>query len=633
MSPVRRFGSGVLLALSLALGGCSGCWPQCLSSATSTEHERALTVEAVYPGADASTVMHEVAAVLEPQLTGIEKLTDMRSESAADGSYFLELFFQRGVDLKQARLLAQNRIALALPVLPHSVTRLGLALRDKRPSVIAILILSSPELTRDVRYLREYADRTLKAELMRPPAIDHVSALGGDRPRCRIWPDAEKMQSEGVQILDVARAFDGRNEAGLSDKQALSNPEKEIRPPLLADLPRGFASVEEIANRIVKADAKNHAIRLRDVALVEWRDGPPGHATFNGAPIVAIAVHPTREVRPREVSVALRERLSSLKSELPPGVRLELDFDFAQNIEVPDDPTTENYLLLDVLAPDSASPERIVQNLNRCETALKGMDGVRDTLTLTQPIFERGSTHASVLVRVAPSRNKQSTREALVTTIRARLNGELPDALIRLRDLAGASRFPSCSYPLDIAVVDTENRGYDALQFHAERLAEKLGHAGEITDAIASRGSVPVEAVSTLFDLNKAAAVGVLESELISALSVYFAGAVSELIFSPGSSTLTARLQPSHRELEQFSQLRIRGSDGRTVPLASVAQIRRIPYIRSFERLDGLPMVRITAGFSTGLSAALAHARCERVIKELDLPVGYQVRWLTELSR
>ena len=69
------------------------------------------------------------------------------------------------------------------------------------------------------------------------------------------------------------------------------------------------------------------------------------------------------------------------------------------------------------------------------------------------------------------------------------------------------------------------------------------------------------------------------------------------------------------------------------VPLASVAQIRRIPYVRSFERLDGLPMVRITAGFSTSLTAALAHARCERVIKEFDLPVGYQVRWLTELSR
>jgi multidrug efflux pump subunit AcrB len=348
---------------------------------------------------------------------------------------------------------------------------------------------------------------------------------------------------------------------------------------------------------------------------------------------VAIAIHPTREVRPREVSIALRERLSSLKSELPPGVRLELDFDFAQNIEIPDDPTTDNYLLLDVLAPDVASPERIVQNLNRCETVLKGIDGVRDTLTLTQPIFERGSTHASVLVRLVPSRNKQSTREALVTTIRARLNDELPDALIRLRDLAGHSRFPSCSYPLDIAVVDSENRGYDALQFRAERLAENLGHAGEITDAMASRGSVPLEAVSVLFDLKQAAVVGVLESELISTLSVYFGGAVSELALGPGSSMLTASLQPAHREMEQFSQLKIRGPDAQMVPLASVAQIRRVPYIRTFERLDGLPMVRITAGFSTGLTAALAHARCERVIKEFDLPVGYQVRWLSGLPR
>src|SRR5262249_46782945 len=150
--------------------------------------------------------------------------------------------------------------------------------------------------------------------------------------------------------------------------------------------------------------------------------GPRGRASFNGAPIVAIAVHPTREVRPRDVSIALRERLSNLKNELPPGVRLELDFDFAQKIEVREDRTTDNFVLLDVLTPDSASSERIVENLNRCETILKGIDGVRDTLTLTQPIFESGPSHACVLVRLAPSRTEQSSREALVTTIRARLN-------------------------------------------------------------------------------------------------------------------------------------------------------------------------------------------------------------------
>jgi multidrug efflux pump subunit AcrB len=317
----------------------------------------------------------------------------------------------------------------------------------------------------------------------------------------------------------------------------------------LADLPRGFASAEEIANRIVKTEANAHAIRVRDVARVEWRDGLRSHATFNGAPVVAIAVQPTREASPRELSIALRERLSELRSELPPGVRLECDFDFAQNIAAPDDAATADYLLLDLHAPDFASPERILQHLNRCETVLKGIDGVQDTLTLTRPIFEPGKSHASVLVRLAATGKKQSARLALVTTIRARLDGELPGTLIRLRDLAAHSRFPSCSYPLDIAVVDTENRGYAELRLLAERLAEKLGQVGEITDVMASRGPVLFEAVSVELDLKKAATQGVNESEFISTLSAYFDGAVSELTLGPGSSMLTAVSEPSDRKM------------------------------------------------------------------------------------
>jgi multidrug efflux pump subunit AcrB len=69
------------------------------------------------------------------------------------------------------------------------------------------------------------------------------------------------------------------------------------------------------------------------------------------------------------------------------------------------------------------------------------------------------------------------------------------------------------------------------------------------------------------------------------------------------------------------------------VPFSSVVQVRPIQHARSFERLGGLPMVRITAGFSTSLTPADARARCERVLKEFDFPPGYQIEWLSGSSR
>jgi multidrug efflux pump subunit AcrB len=532
MVPVKRFPFGVLLALSLPLNGCTGCLTQLLPPPSSAERGPVLTVEAVYPGAGANQIADEVAAPLEPQIAGTEKLRQMRSEAAADGTYLLELSFERGADLDQAKMLVQNRINLALPVLPQPVTRPGLTLRTKRPSLIAILTLSSPDGSRVVRDLRDYADHTLKAELDRVPEIEQVTAFRGV-------------------------------------------------------------------------------------------------ATFDGAPIVAIGVYPRREALPRRLALALGEKVARLKTELPPGFRLEFEFDFPQTIEAADSAMMPEYLLLEVHTPESASTERIVQVLHRCETVLRGIDRVQDALTLTHPIFERGSFPASVLVRLAATRVKGSTRDAVVKTIRDRLGNELPDALIRVRDLAGHSRFPSCSYPLDLAVVDTENRGYDTLRALAEQLAEKLEQSGEITDAMASRGSLPLEGVSVLVDLKQAEALGLPRTEIVRPLEDYFAGVGSELNLGPGSLSLKAGPFLSRREAEQLSQLKIRGSDGRMVPLVSVAQVRQIQYARSLERVDGLPMVRITADFLTGLSPADARARCERVIKEFAFPAGYQVRWLS----
>jgi multidrug efflux pump subunit AcrB len=623
---MKRIRFGALLALSLSLAGCAGCWPQIFSQSTSAEGDPVLTVEALYPGASAAEVRDSLAALLEPQVTGIERLTQMRSAAAADGTYLLELSFQRGVDLNQARLLLQNRVALAVPAMPSSVSASGLTVRTKRPGLIAILTLSSLDRSQDAQHLRDFVDHTLRPELTRIPSIDHVAPFGGLGLRCRIWPDSQKMNSLGVRLLDVARAVDGQNDSDAPRKLAGSKPETEITLPLLAHVTGGSASVEEIANRTIKVTADNRVIHVRNVARVQWRDGPWSDATLNGTPVIAIGVHPTREARPREVSLALRERLSELKSKLPPRSRLELDFDFAPNIEAPEDSTTPHYLLLDLHTPDSSSTEGILRILNRCETILKGLDGVQATLALTQPIFDHGSFPASVLIRLSASWSERSNREVLIAMIRARLTGTLPDTLIRLRDLAGNSRLPSCTYPLDVAVVDTENRGYDELQALAERLALKLGQSGEITDAMASRGSIPLEALELELDLNKAMPLGVAESEVIRILQDYFSHVDSELNLGPGFSRLTAGPIAAHREAERLSQLKVRGSDGGMVPFMSVARVRQIQYARSFERMDGLPMVRITAESLPGVSPKAARARCERVIKDFNLPAGYEVR-------
>jgi multidrug efflux pump len=76
-------------------------------------------VTAIYPGANAKVVADSVAAPIEQQVNGVEGMMYMSSQCTNDGAYSLTITFELGTDLNMAQVLVQNRVALALPLLPQ----------------------------------------------------------------------------------------------------------------------------------------------------------------------------------------------------------------------------------------------------------------------------------------------------------------------------------------------------------------------------------------------------------------------------------------------------------------------------------------------------------------------------------
>src|SRR5689334_4224999 len=102
-------------------------------------------VTASYPGANARIVLDTVAAPIEQQVNGVEKMLYMSSQCTNDGQYSLTITFDLGTDLNMAQVLVQNRVALAMPILPSLVQRQGVAVKKKSPSVMLIVNLVSEE--------------------------------------------------------------------------------------------------------------------------------------------------------------------------------------------------------------------------------------------------------------------------------------------------------------------------------------------------------------------------------------------------------------------------------------------------------------------------------------------------------
>src|SRR5437763_9950644 len=67
-------------------------------------------VTASYPGANAQTVRDTVPAPIEEQVSGVEGMTYMSSQSTNDGAYTLTVTSKLGMNPAMAQVLVQNRV-------------------------------------------------------------------------------------------------------------------------------------------------------------------------------------------------------------------------------------------------------------------------------------------------------------------------------------------------------------------------------------------------------------------------------------------------------------------------------------------------------------------------------------------
>src|SRR6516225_5084093 len=132
-----------------------------------------IIVQCNYPGADAKVVAESVAAPIEQQVNGVEDMIYMSSQSANDGSYTLSVTFKPGVNLNFAQVLVQNRVNLALPLLPDVVKQTGVTTRKRNPDILLIVSLYSerdPETGEpyyNQLFLSNYATLQIADELRR----------------------------------------------------------------------------------------------------------------------------------------------------------------------------------------------------------------------------------------------------------------------------------------------------------------------------------------------------------------------------------------------------------------------------------------------------------------------------------
>src|SRR5690349_2398120 len=168
-------------------------------------------VTTYYPGASAEVVSQTVATPLEQEINGVENMLYMSSQSTGDGKLTITVTFRIGTDLNVAQMLTQNRVQDALPRLPEDVQRLGVQVRKSTPSILLAVHMYSPDESRDVLYLSNYATLHVKDALARLPGVGDVQLFGARDYAMRIWLDPDKVAAYKLNAAEVMAALRAQN--------------------------------------------------------------------------------------------------------------------------------------------------------------------------------------------------------------------------------------------------------------------------------------------------------------------------------------------------------------------------------------------------------------------------------------
>ncbi|MGD8469783.1 MAG: multidrug efflux RND transporter permease subunit [Desulfobacteraceae bacterium] len=287
-----------------------------------------IRVTALYPGANAKVVADNVAAPIEKEVNGVEKMLYMSSSSSNDGRYQLAVTFEVGTNPDVDQVNLQNRIQLATPKLPQDVVAQGISVRRRSTDILGAIAFFSPEGTRDKLFLSNYVSRNIKDALVRLNGVSDVHIFGEIEYSMRIWMNPEQLTARGLTADDVITAVREQNiQAAVgSIGTSPAGTDQQLLYTLRA---KGrLNEFKDFKNIIVRSNDQGGLVRIGDIARVELGGRSYGASSIiNGQPSLGMGVYRSSDANALDTMKAVRAELKRLAKRMPEDVQYKVIFD------------------------------------------------------------------------------------------------------------------------------------------------------------------------------------------------------------------------------------------------------------------------------------------------------------------
>ena len=294
----------------------------------------AISITAMYPGADAETVQNTVTQVIEQNMNGIDHLMYMSSNGDSTGTATITLTFESGTDPDIAQVQVQNKLALATPLLPQEVQQQGISVEKASSSFLMVVGVINTNGTMNQDDISDYVAANMKDPISRTSGVGDVQ-LFGSQYAMRIWMDPNKLNNFQLTPVDVISALKAQNAQVAAGQLGGTPPVKgqQLNASIIAQT--RLTSTEEFGKILLKVNQDGSRVLLRDVAKIEL--GGENYdiiAEFNGQPASGLGIKLATGANALDTAAAIRAELAKMEPFFPSGLKIVYPYDTTPFVKI-----------------------------------------------------------------------------------------------------------------------------------------------------------------------------------------------------------------------------------------------------------------------------------------------------------
>ena len=277
-----------------------------------------VSVNAVYPGANAEVVARAVATPLEEAINGVENMTYMTSTSGNDGSMSINVFFKQGTNPDLASVNVQNRVSRAVSQIPAEVVQAGISTQKQQNSMINVTLLYSTDSAYDEKFLQNYAKINVIPEIQRVPGVGQAQVFGAKDYSMRIWLQPDRLATNNISVQEVLAAIHDQNVESAPGRFGEGS---SASFEYILKYKGKLSQNKDYEDIIIKAGADGSVIKLKDIARVEFGSYTySSNAMVMGHPGTGIGIFQTAGSNANDILIAIDEVMKNASAKFPKGV-------------------------------------------------------------------------------------------------------------------------------------------------------------------------------------------------------------------------------------------------------------------------------------------------------------------------